>query len=52
MMEFPITPSPLRNALVIGAPAMREGYVVVPEEPGLGVSLDPAVVERFRVAGP
>ena len=49
MMEYPVTASPLRNELVIGIPAMRDGEVVIGDDPGLGVELDPQVVERYRV---
>ena len=51
-MEYPVTPSPLRNDLVIGLPAMVDGHVVVGDRPGLGISLDPATIERFRVRRP
>ena len=47
-----MTPSPLRNDLVIGLPEMVEGHVLVGDRPGLGISLDPATIERFRVRRP
>ena len=50
MMEYPVTASPLRNALVIGMPQMVEGEVVVGDAPGLGIDLDPATLDRYRVA--
>jgi L-rhamnonate dehydratase len=42
--------SPLNTALV--RPKLRplDGYFEVTETPGLGVDLDPAIVERYRVA--
>jgi L-rhamnonate dehydratase len=49
MTEYPVTASPLRNELVRGIPELAGGQVVVPDRPGLGIALDPAVVERFRV---
>jgi L-rhamnonate dehydratase len=48
-MEYPVTPSPLRNELVSGIPRMVDGLVEVPDAPGLGIKLDPAVIERYRV---
>jgi L-alanine-DL-glutamate epimerase-like enolase superfamily enzyme len=41
--------SPLNIALV--RPALRavDGYIDVPDAPGLGIELDPAVVERYRL---
>jgi len=49
MMEYPITASPLRNDLVVGMPTMQDGQVVVGDDPGLGISLDSATIERYRV---
>jgi L-rhamnonate dehydratase len=49
-MEYPVTRSPLRNDLVLGLPQMVDGMVEVSRAPGLGVSLDPATLERYRVA--
>jgi L-alanine-DL-glutamate epimerase-like enolase superfamily enzyme len=48
--EYPLTASPLRNDLVIGLPALVDGWVQVSDAPGLGITLDEAVVRRFRVA--
>ncbi len=48
-IEYPLTRSPLRNELVTDVPEVREGWVSIPDAPGLGVGLDEAVVERFRV---
>jgi len=49
MMEYPVTASPLRNELVIGMPTMQDGEVFISDEPGLGIALDEAVVQRYRV---
>ena len=49
MMEYPVTASPLRNELVLGMPMMRDGEVLVGDEPGLGIELDPDIVARYRV---
>ena len=49
-MEYPVTRSPLRNDLVLGLPQMVDGMVEVSNAPGLGISLDPATLERYRVA--
>jgi L-rhamnonate dehydratase len=48
-MEYPVTRSPLRNDLVAGIPRMVDGMVEVGEAPGLGITLDPAVIARYRV---
>ena len=47
--EYPLTPSPLRNDLVRGLPQLVDGWVVVGDAPGLGITVDSAVVKRFRV---
>ena len=49
-IEYPFTESPLRNDLVAGLPAMREGEVELPRGFGLGISLDESVLARFRVS--
>jgi L-rhamnonate dehydratase len=48
-MEYPFTRSPLRNELVAGIPQMVDGMVEVGDAPGLGITIDPAVVARYRV---
>jgi L-rhamnonate dehydratase len=48
-MEYPVTRSPLRNELVVGIPQMVDGMVEIPDAPGLGISLDPGVIDRYRV---
>jgi L-alanine-DL-glutamate epimerase-like enolase superfamily enzyme len=45
--EYPLTASPLRNDLVIGLPRLVEGWVEVGTAPGLGITLDDAVAQRF-----
>jgi L-alanine-DL-glutamate epimerase-like enolase superfamily enzyme len=40
----------LREALAGPEPAIRDGVLELPEAPGLGVELDGAALERFRVA--
>ena len=49
-MEYPFTQSPLRNELVAGIPRMIDGMVEVGNGPGLGITLDPTVIARYRVA--
>jgi len=46
--EYPVTASPLRNELVAGLPPLVDGQVTMPQGPGLGVTLNDAVIERFR----
>jgi L-alanine-DL-glutamate epimerase-like enolase superfamily enzyme len=48
MMEFPLTDSPLRSALVTGAPTLADGHVVVGGSPGLGIGLNETVLARYR----
>jgi len=49
-IEFPLSDSDLRNKLVMNAPERVDGWVLIPEEPGLGVSIDEDVVRRYRQA--
>ena len=48
-LEYCVEDSPLRQHLTRDAIKVIDGYAAVPEEPGLGVELDEATVERFAV---
>jgi L-alanine-DL-glutamate epimerase-like enolase superfamily enzyme len=49
--EYCIADTPINTTLTSERlPIDGEGFVAVPSGPGLGVSLDPDVVERYRVA--
>jgi L-alanine-DL-glutamate epimerase-like enolase superfamily enzyme len=50
-LEYCVEPGPLRQSLTRQDFPVREGWVAVPEAPGLGVTLDEAVVERYLVRG-
>jgi L-alanine-DL-glutamate epimerase-like enolase superfamily enzyme len=47
--EYPVTASALRNDLVSGLPKLVDGDVTIPQGPGLGISINDEVVERYRV---
>ncbi|MFT4037170.1 MAG: enolase C-terminal domain-like protein [Thermomicrobiales bacterium] len=49
MIESSMEGSPLNTELTTPRLHMVDGYVDVPTAPGLGVALDPDVVERYRV---
>jgi L-rhamnonate dehydratase len=46
--EYPVTASPLRNDLVSGLPSLTNGDVTIPQGPGLGVSINDDIIERYR----
>nr|CAA9291806.1 mandelate racemase/muconate lactonizing enzyme family protein [uncultured Armatimonadetes bacterium] len=50
LLEFCVEESPLRTELAREPIRVVDGMVRVPEEPGLGVELDEAVIERYRIA--
>jgi len=50
ILEYPITPSPLRDQLTREQFPLVDGLVEVPTAPGLGVTLNEETVERYRVA--
>jgi len=50
ILEYPITPSPLRDQLTREQFPVVDGLVQVPDAPGLGVTLNEETVERYRVA--
>jgi L-alanine-DL-glutamate epimerase-like enolase superfamily enzyme len=50
LSEYSIAASPLVGELLTAPFVLRDGCLEVPRQPGLGVSLDEAVVKRLRVA--
>jgi L-alanine-DL-glutamate epimerase-like enolase superfamily enzyme len=48
-IEYSVQNSPLRQTLTRQTFPVVDGYVEVPQEPGLGVELDEVVLERYRV---
>jgi len=49
-LEFNAMDQPLRTALLKSPIRPLDGIVHVPEGPGLGIELDPVIVERYQVA--
>ncbi len=49
MLEFEQTPNPLRDELAREPIVQRAGIVAVPRGPGLGIEIDRAVLERYKV---
>jgi len=50
LVEYCLRPSALMRKLVRNLPPLVDGYVQVPQGPGLGIELDPDIIEQFRVA--
>lgn len=48
MLEFDQNPHALREQLLKEPIRAENGYVTMPERPGLGVELDPEAIERYR----
>ncbi len=48
-LEFNTSNDPLSRGLVVAPLAMEDGYVEVPQRPGLGVEPDLDEIDRFRV---
>jgi D-galactarolactone cycloisomerase len=48
VLEYDRSSHPFREQLVAEPLRQRDGWVDVPERPGIGVAIDRAVVERFR----
>lgn len=49
-VECNASTAPVVRAIAPGAPELVDGCLEVPTGPGLGVEVDPAAIERFRVA--
>lgn len=51
MLEFEQTPNPLRDELAVEPITLGEaGMVAIPQGPGLGIEIDRAVLEQYRIA--
>jgi len=48
-VEFNVTSGPLSREICRSPIRMRDGYVDVPQGPGLGVEVDESAVEKYRV---
>jgi len=49
MLEYDMSDNALRTELLKTPLELDAGHVLLPEGPGLGIELDPATVERYRV---
>lgn len=49
LIEYSQSDSPLFRGLVTNLLPLEEGHVAVPNTPGLGVMMDEAMIERYRV---
>ncbi|WIM10363.1 mandelate racemase/muconate lactonizing enzyme family protein [Enhydrobacter sp.] len=49
MLEYDMSDNALRTQLLETPLELKEGHVLLPPGPGLGVEIDPATVERYRV---
>jgi D-galactarolactone cycloisomerase len=52
IMELDTTYNPLRAELLRESLPVENGFMMAPDKPGLGVTLDPQALERFAFAGP
>jgi D-galactarolactone cycloisomerase len=50
LLEYDRSENPLRDALLTVNLQQEGGYLPVPQGPGLGIEIDPAQLERYRVA--
>jgi D-galactarolactone cycloisomerase len=49
LFEFDSTPHPIRDAMLTDALRPKDGWLAVPDGPGLGVEVDPDAVRHFAV---
>jgi L-alanine-DL-glutamate epimerase-like enolase superfamily enzyme len=50
LVEYCLAPSPFVRSLVTSQPALEDGFLQVPDTPGLGIELDLSLIDRYRVA--
>ncbi|HXV25634.1 MAG TPA: mandelate racemase/muconate lactonizing enzyme family protein [Alphaproteobacteria bacterium] len=49
LCEYQVTPNEIRDHLIVDRPRPVDGWLAVPDGPGLGVTVDESALERFRV---
>ncbi|QQS12397.1 MAG: mandelate racemase/muconate lactonizing enzyme family protein [Rhodospirillales bacterium] len=49
LVEYDMSRNALREELALNPPRLEDGHLVLPSGPGLGVELDRAAVDRYRV---
>jgi L-alanine-DL-glutamate epimerase-like enolase superfamily enzyme len=49
IMEYCVEPSEISRSLAKNPIPITDGHASVPEEPGLGVEPDPAIIEKYLV---
>src|SRR4051812_16760091 len=49
LFEFDSTPHPIRDAMLTDDLRPKDGWLTIPDGPGLGVEVDPEIVARFEV---
>jgi L-alanine-DL-glutamate epimerase-like enolase superfamily enzyme len=48
-LEFSVTESAIRKELLLNPFKQKDGYIDVPESPGLGIELNPEVISKYGV---
>ena len=48
-LEFSVTDSPIRKEILTNPFIMKDGYVEVPERPGLGIELNMDIVKKYGI---
>jgi L-rhamnonate dehydratase len=51
LVEYPMRGNALCRDLVFGIPALDDGCVYPSEDPGLGISLNPSIVDQYQFVG-
>ena len=49
MLEFDRSAHPFRNELITKPFKAKDGYVAVPEGPGLGIEINREVLQKYRI---
>lgn len=49
LLEYTVSDSPLARNLVLNPIEFKDGYVTLPDRPGLGIEIDPEIEARYRV---
>jgi L-alanine-DL-glutamate epimerase-like enolase superfamily enzyme len=48
-VEYRTADTPLMSAILKDPPKLEDGYIRVPDKPGLGIELNEQTIEKYRV---
>lgn len=51
VLEYSVTESPIRKGILTSPFEMKDGYVSIPQKPGLGIEINREVLDKYGIGG-